>query len=136
MGAILLMEDLLLHLLLHTLLARQQPSFFPTIMADLCAQGKHGIDMRALPLHASAFESCLHHRFIGTFHTAAAKRPTQLLIARVLHGIAPNMGGRRREMWYAKTRRVRWVKHNRPTRKNLSSKLFNSLKPVEKVKHK
>src|SRR5260370_34669519 len=51
-------------------------------------------------------------------------------------GIAPNMGGRRREMWYPKTRRVRWAKHSRPTRKNSSNKLFSYLKPVERVKRK
>jgi hypothetical protein len=58
-----------------------------------------------------------------------------LLVLRRI-GIDPNMGGRRREMWYAKTRRVRWVNHNRPTQKNLSSKLFSCLKPVGRVKHK
>src|SRR5260370_34449908 len=41
--------------------------------------------MRALPSHPRAFESCLHDRFVRTFHTAAAKRPAQLLVKRILH---------------------------------------------------
>src|ERR1700719_1041304 len=54
-------------------------------MTDLGAQSQHGIDMRALPTHPRPFESYLHHRFVGTFHTATAKRPAQLLIEPILH---------------------------------------------------
>ena len=49
------------------------------------AQSEHGIDMRALPAHASPFESCLDDALVGTFQTATANGPTQRLIARILH---------------------------------------------------
>ncbi len=44
-----------------------------------------GDDMRALPAHPSAFESCLDYRFVRTLHTATAKRPAQLLVKWILH---------------------------------------------------
>ena len=58
-----------------------EPSWFPLIVADGGAQSEHRIDMRALPAHASPFESCLDDALVGTFHTATANGPAQRLIA-------------------------------------------------------
>ena len=34
------------------------PFLGPTVITDEVTQGQHGVDMRALPVHASAFEPC------------------------------------------------------------------------------
>ncbi len=84
-AAHLVTREALVHAPLPTVLCGLDPSFIPAIMTDLGAQSQHGIDMRALPSHPSAFESRLDHRFMRTLHTAAAKRPAQLLVKRILH---------------------------------------------------
>jgi hypothetical protein len=65
----------------QALVACLEPSVFPLIVTDGCAQSKHRIDMRALPAHASPFESCLDDPLVGTFHTATANGPAQRLVA-------------------------------------------------------
>ncbi|GER89788.1 hypothetical protein KDW_39500 [Dictyobacter vulcani] len=51
-------------------------------------------------------------------------------------GITPFLEGQRREICYTSNRRVQWVNLNHITQKNLSSRLYNSSKRVEKPKHK
>src|SRR5207245_6466801 len=57
----------------QALVACLQPSWFPLIVTDGGAQSQHRIDMRALPAHASPFESGLDDPFVGTFHTARSE---------------------------------------------------------------
>jgi hypothetical protein len=43
----------------------QRPCLRPTVIADEIAQGKHGVDMAALPVHAGAFEAGFNDRLVG-----------------------------------------------------------------------
>lgn len=44
------------------------PDFQPAIITDAIAQSQHGVDVFALPVHASAFEARFDHEFVGTLH--------------------------------------------------------------------
>ena len=81
----LLTQEAALLALEQALVACLEPRLFPLIITNGCAQSEHRIDMRALPVHASSFESCLYDPLVGTFHTATANGPTRLLIAWILH---------------------------------------------------
>src|SRR5438309_2168500 len=80
--ASLLTQEAALLPLEQALVACLLPRLFPLIETSGCTQSEHGIDMRALPAHASPFESCLDDALVGTFQTATANGPTQRLIAR------------------------------------------------------
>jgi hypothetical protein len=54
------------------------PLLRPAVIANEVAQGKHGVDMAALPVHAGAFEACFDDRLVGAFDHAAADGPTLL----------------------------------------------------------
>jgi hypothetical protein len=54
------------------------PFLRPTIITDEVAQGEHRVDMRALPVHASAFEPRFDDRLVGAFDHAAADGPALL----------------------------------------------------------
>ncbi len=83
--ASLLAQEAALLPLEQALVAGLQPRLFPLIETLGGAQSQHRIDMRALPVHASPFESCLDDPLVGTFNTATANGPAQLLRAWILH---------------------------------------------------
>jgi hypothetical protein len=85
LAAHLLTQEAALLPLAQALLACLLPSGFPLISTHSGAQRQHRIDMRALPAHASPFESCLNDPIVGAFHTATAKGPPQSLIVGILH---------------------------------------------------
>src|SRR5438105_2176083 len=44
------------------------PDLRPAFITDAIAQSEHGIDVFALPMHASAFEASFDHQFVSTLH--------------------------------------------------------------------
>ena len=60
------------------------PFLCPTVITDEVAQGQHGVDMRAQPVHAGALEPRFDDRLVGAFDHAAADGPALLDERRVL----------------------------------------------------
>ncbi len=83
--ASLLSQEAALLPLAQALLAGLLPSRFPLIRTHGGAQRQHRIDMRALPAHASPFETCLDDSVVGAFNAATTKGPAHRLIAGILH---------------------------------------------------
>jgi hypothetical protein len=61
------------------------PVLLPTSRTEYIAQGQHGIDMFFCPVHAWAFQACVHDQFVATLHHATPNRPTLGLKEWVLH---------------------------------------------------
>ena len=72
-------------LLLLKVLESLLPHLLPTIIADSVAQGEHGIDIFALPMHSCPFETGLDDILVGTLHHAGTNWPTVASELRVLH---------------------------------------------------
>lgn len=61
------------------------PALRPAVITDASAQSQHGVDVFALPMHASTFEASFDHQFVGTFHRARPNRPPELAELRIVH---------------------------------------------------
>ena len=62
-----------------------RPGFTPAIVTSDVAQGKHGIDRGARPVHTTAFETSFHDKFVGTLDCTIADRPPLLLKGGIVH---------------------------------------------------
>jgi hypothetical protein len=64
---------------------RLAPPLLPPLIADGGAQGEHGVDMAALPMHPCSFEANFDDVFVGTLHHARADGPALVSKLRVVH---------------------------------------------------
>jgi hypothetical protein len=61
-----------------------RPSFRPAVVDSNGAQGEHGVDRRACPVHATAFEARLNDEFVSAFDSAISDGPACGLKGRLI----------------------------------------------------